>query len=403
MKQTIVFGITGGIAACKMLDLIPKVKAKGINCVVVMTQAAGSIVPPEQFEKVSGNKVRTALFDATFDYREIIQKKSVDHINLAKAAHLMVIAPATANVLAKLAHGVADDYLTTTVLAATCPILIFPSMNTSMWMHPATQKNIAALRSFGYHVFDPDSGLLACGDVGQGRLPAPNVIESEILRFLSQARSLKNKRLVVTSGGTIESIDDVRVLTNRASGKMGAAIAEAAHVRGAEVLLVRSSSSVRPRYAIPECIVETAGDLEKILAKEVPSADILIHTAAVSDFTIKKVSGKLSSKSSHTVILKPNKKIVDSLKQINPNLLLVAFKAEPDCTDDELIAKAKQKLRESRADMVVANHIDRPNQGFGTDTNEVTIVTRDDRVTQIPLASKQVIAEKILDAITALE
>lgn len=402
MKHTIVFGITGGIAACKMPDLILSVTKKGFHVVVVMTRGAASIVPPEQFEKASGNKVLTALFDTTFDYRKILQKKSVEHINLAKAADLLVIAPATANAIAKLAHGTADDYLTTVTLAVACPILIFPSMNTTMWMHPVTQKNIAALRSFGYHVFEPDSGLLACGDVGQGRLPALGVIESEILRFLTQTQSLKNKRVIITAGGTTQPIDDVRVLANRASGKMGAAIADAAYMRGGEVLLVRSSSSVKPRYAVPERIFETASDLEKILAKEVQCADILIHTAAVSDFTVEKITGKLSSISAHALTLTPNKKIVDSMKKINPKLFLVAFKAESGYTDTQLIQAAKQKLEKSRADMVVANHIDRPNQGFGTDTNEVTIVTKNKKVTHIALASKRVIAEKILDAITAL-
>lgn len=402
MNQTIVFGISGGIAAFKMLDLISSVKTKGFNCIVIMTRAAASMVPPEKFEKASGNKVLTGLFDATFDYRKIIQRRTVEHIEIAKAAKLIVIAPATANVLAKLAHGAADDYLTTTVLAATCPVLIFPSMNTNMWSHPATQENIAALRVHGYHVAAPDSGPLACGDTGQGRLPAISTIESEILRFLKRTTSLKNKRVLVTAGGTLEPIDDVRVLTNRASGKMGAALADAALVRGAEVLLVRSSSSVTPRYAIDERIYQTADDLEKILTKEIQTADILIHTAAVSDFTVKKIKGKLSSKSAHALALKPNKKIVDDLKNKNPKLFLVAFKAEAGYTDAQLIHAGKQKLQESRADMVVANHIDRPGQGFGADTNDVCIITKDNYVLHCPLAPKRAIAEQILDVITAL-
>lgn len=402
MKQTVVFGITGGIAAFKMPDLISNIKAKGGNVVVILTRAAASIVPPEQFEKASGNDVLTELFNSTFDYRAILHKKSVDHIEVAKKADIIVIAPATANILAKLAHGQANDYLTTTVLAATCPILLFPSMNTHMWTHPATQKNVATLRSFDYHVIDPDSGPLACGDVGQGRLPAIKTIESDILHALKKTSDLKNKQILVTAGGTMEPIDDVRVLTNRASGKMGASLADAAFIRGANVLLVRSSSSVKPRYTLPEHIFETADDLEKILAKKVPSADILIHTAAVSDFTVKKISGKVSSKSSHSIMLTPDKKIVDSLKHINPKLFLVAFKAEAGCTDTQLINAAKQKLQESHADMVVANHIDRPNQGFGADTNEVFIITKKNHVTHYPLAPKRTIAEKILDAITAL-
>ena len=270
-----------------------------------------------------------------------------------------------------------------------------------MWSHPATQENVAALRAHGYHVVAPDSGPLACGDTGKGRLPAISAIESEILRFLKRTTGLKNKRILVTAGGTTEPIDDVRVLTNRASGKMGGALADAALIRGAEVLLVRSSSSVTPRYAIDQRIYQTADDLEKILTKEIQTADILIHTAAVSDFTVKKIKGKLSSKSAHSLALKPNKKIIDTLKDKNPNLFLVAFKAEAGCTDSELVHTAKQKLEESRADMVIANHIDRPGQGFGYDTNEVCIITKDNSVTRIPLAPKRIIAEKILDAITA--
>ncbi len=393
MEQKIVLGVTGGIAAYKSLDLVKKLREGGIEVFVVMTPTAAKIVDPKEFEKASGNKVFQELFKKDFDYREILRKRKVEHIELAQSASLIVIAPATANVIAKLAAGIADDYLTTIVLAATCPIILCPSMNVYMWHHPAAQKNIETVKSYGYHIIDPDSGMLACGYEGQGRLASIETIHQEILTYLRRAKSLKGKKIIVTSGGTKEPIDDVRFITNKSSGKMGVAIAEESWLRGADVTLLRSRTSVKPRYTIKEKVFETADELEKLLLKEIPSFDICIHAAAVSDFSVKKTKGKLSSDKKYSLTLSPRKKILDALKKVNPKIFLVAFKAEPP--DQELIEKAKKRMKESAADMIVGNRI----SAFGSDTNEIWIITKN-IVKHTGVKSKKEIAEKIIDEIS---
>lgn len=396
-RKTVVLGVTGGIAAFKILELVKLLKRQNINVIVIETPSACRITPPKEFEKASGNKVLTQLFEDHFDYKDILKARRVEHIDVAQSSHLIVIAPATANSIAKLAAGIADDYLTTTVLAATCPIMLYPSMNTVMWRNPITQKNASMLRSLGMQVIAPASGVLACGTEGEGRLPSVSSIAGEIGVQLNRTNALQDKRIIVTAGGTREPIDDVRLIANRSSGKMGIALAEAAYLRGATVTLLRAKTSVAPRYPIKELLFDTADDLETMLHQEVATTNILIQTAAVSDFSVSQTDGKLSSTRPHTLTLEPRRKIIDTLKKQNPNIFLVAFKAEAGLTDAQLIQSAKNKLRESHADMVVANHIDRPGQGFGGDTNEVFIVTKQQAVTHVPLTSKREIAQKILD------
>ena len=246
-------------------------------------------------------------------------------------------------------------------------------------------------------VMAPSSGSLACGTQGEGRLPAVGEIADEIIVQLKRTNELKGERVLVTAGGTIEPIDAVRLLTNRSSGKMGIAIAEQYFLQGADVILLRSTTSVPPRYPVKEHLFDTADDLEKLVKKCISQADICFHVAAVSDFFVEGSRGKLSSQKSHNLILQPRHKIINSIKNINPNIFLVAFKAEAGLTDTQLIKVAKGKLKEAHADAVVANHIDRPNQGFGTDTNEVFIVAKQGAAIHIPLNSKQIIAQKILD------
>lgn len=388
MKKTVVVGVTGGIAAFKILDLVEKLK-RDYRVVVTMTQSATKIVAPKVFEKTIGNKVLTELFEKNFDYRDVLKNRKVEHISLAQTANIIVVAPATANILAKLASGIADDYLTTTILAATCPIVLCPSMNVHMWHNPATQKNIKILKSFGYHIIDPDTGMLACGYEGQGRLAAIDTILTEIQKYLQKNQSLKNVRIVVTAGGTREPIDDVRFITNNSSGKMGVAVAEECFLRGAHVLLLRARSSVQPRYSISEKTFETADELEKHLDKE--RFDVCIHTAAVSDFSVTKTKGKLQSNKKYSLVLTPRQKILDRIKKKNPKAFLVGFKAEVGLTDEQLIEEAK-KLP---ADMVVANHVGLPDRGFESDNNEVFVITK--KVYHIQLQNKRVIAERIID------
>lgn len=397
MKQTVILGITGGIAAFKIPELVSFLKEQGINVIVIETPGATRFVTPKQFTKAGATKVLTQLFKKDFDYQDILKARRVEHVDIAQSSSLIVIAPATANVIAKLAAGIADDYLTSTVLAAACPVMIYPSMNTVMWRNPVTQKNVAALRSVGMSVTTPASGQLACGTEGEGRLPRVVDIARDIVHVLKQRTSLRGKRVIVTAGGTREPIDNVRLIANRSSGKMGVALAETAYLRGGAVTLLRAKTSVAPRYPIKELLFDTADDLETMLHQEVATANILIQTAAVSDFSVSQTDGKLSSTRPHTLTLEPRRKIIDTLKKQNPNIFLVAFKAEAGLTDAQLIKSAKSKLSESHADMVVANHIDRPNQGFGTDTNEVFVVDNRGKVMHVPLAPKITIAQTILD------
>jgi phosphopantothenoylcysteine decarboxylase/phosphopantothenate--cysteine ligase len=312
--KTVLLGVCGGIAAYKTSELIRRLRGAHINTVVIMTKSATAIIAPRELEKLSGNKVYTGLFPRNFNYKTTLRFRTVDHIKLAREASVFVIVPATANCIAKLAGGIADDFLTTTALAATCPVLICPSMNTVMWFHPATQRNIQTLRTYGYSILDPVEGTLACGDEGKGRLPPVDYIEKVILGYLNTTDDLKGKIVIVTAGGTTEKIDDVRYISNKSSGKMGVAIAESCYLRGANVILLRSETSVFPRYKMAEKEFETADDLEKLIKHYVPQADICIHAAAVSDFALKQpLSGKTSSSHPLPLELTPRNKILDKI------------------------------------------------------------------------------------------
>src|SRR6185369_17174424 len=257
MKKTVVLGVTNGIAAFKALDLITLLKEEGVTVHVIMTTRASQMISPAEFEKISGNKVHTQLFENGFDYKKILDARHVEHIDLADNADVMAIVPATANVIGKLAYGIADDFLTTTTLAVSSPVIIAPAMNVHMWSNPIVAENVSKLKKLGYHIIEPERGLLACGYEGKGRLAAASVIKDEIMRQLNRTSSLKNKKIIVTAGGTIEKIDEVRVITNRSSGKMGVALAEELFLRGADVLLLRSKTSVEPRYMMQEELFET--------------------------------------------------------------------------------------------------------------------------------------------------
>jgi phosphopantothenoylcysteine decarboxylase/phosphopantothenate--cysteine ligase len=398
MKKIILVGVSGGIAAFKSLDLVLSLVKKDFDVRVIMTKSAMSMIDAASFEKASEHAVYHELFDANFDYRTILKNRSVDHISLANLACLFVIVPATANVIAKIAAGIADDYLTTTAVAATCPIMIAPSMNVYMWRNPITQKNIYTLHTQGMHIIGPDSGMLACGYKGEGRLADISLLEKEIIRMANRSDSLKGKRIIITAGGTTEPIDDVRVITNRSSGKMGIALAESSFLRGADVLLLRSQTSVTPRYGIPEKIFDSADSLQQLLKTEAPHADICIHAAAVSDFELKqKTSGKISSDKPLPLELTPRTKILDTIKSFNPDIYLVAFKAEWGVSDDQLVSIATSRLSHTNADLIVANDVGRSDQGFQSDNNEVFVITKSGNITHVPLAPKNSIADTVID------
>ena len=401
MKKTIVLGVTSGIAAFKIIDLAKNLKKSGFNVRVIMTKYATQMVPRQEFEKVTGSKVNMEMFEKDFDYKKIIKNRKVDHIELADNADVVVIAPATANAIAKIAHGIADDFLTTTLLATLAPVIVFPSMNVHMWENPIVQDNLKTLKKYGFMIIEPSSGPLACGYEGKGRLLDINAIQKIIEDKLEINDSLKNKKILVTTGGTIEAIDDVRFITNRSSGKMGLAIAQECQRRGAKVLLLRASRSVQATSIIESREFETAEDLFKTLKKELPKFDAIFHTAAVSDFKVENyIKGKIPSNKPQLLNLIPRKKILDEIKEINQKIKLIAFKAEYGLNEKELINKAKDRLIESKSDAIVANDISSKKSGFESDDNEVIIITKKD-YKKIPLSSKINIAKNIIEFLIA--
>jgi len=396
MEKTVVLGITSGIAAYKTLDLVKELKNDDIDVFVVMTDAARKMVNPKEFEEASGNKVYVDLFESDFDYKDILKIRKVDHIDLADRADVICIAPATANVIAKIAYGIADDFLTTMVLASNSPIILCPSMNVHMWNNPVTQENIEKLKKRGFIILLPARGPLACGYEGTGRLPHILAIKEEIMRQILYSKSLTGKQVIVTAGATREKIDDVRFITNNASGKMGAAIADECHLRGAEVVLLRATNAVEPRYVMQQEMFESIEDLQGLVKKYVGDANIVIHTAAVGDFRIAKKKGKTSSKKTLSLELHPTIKVSDEIRKWNPKVKLILFKAEHGLSEDALIKQAKDKLRKSKADAVVANDVSGRDRGFASETNEVIIVTQKE-TKKLSLAPKQEIARRIIE------
>ncbi|HSW48313.1 MAG TPA: bifunctional phosphopantothenoylcysteine decarboxylase/phosphopantothenate--cysteine ligase CoaBC [Candidatus Saccharimonadales bacterium] len=399
-KKTIILGITSGIAAYKSLELIELLKKENLDVFVIMTKSASLMVSPSEFEKASGNEVAIELFKDKFNYKDVLKSRRVEHIALADKADLMVICPATANIIAKLTYGIADDFLTTTALALTKPLIICPSMNVNMWNNHSVVENLAKLKSQRVQIIEPTEGMLACGYEGKGRLENISVIEQEIIRQLNHTDSLKGKKIIITSGGTQEKIDEVRFIINKSSGKMGVALAEECFLRGADVLLLRANSSVKPRYLIKEVTFDTAEELEQLINKYVPECDIIFHTAAVSDFKLEdKIQGKLDSKKAVNLKLIPAGKIIDQIKKLNPKIKLIAFKAEYGLNENDLMKSAKQKIKASHADAIIANEIGKPYRGFQSDTNEVVIVLKNGKTKKIDLNTKQNIASSIIDYI----
>ncbi len=401
MKGTVIFGITGGIAAFKSIELVKELKNEGLDVHVVMTKHATEMISPKEFKLVSGNLVITKLFGKDFDYKKILENKDVKHISLAEKANVMVICPATANIISKLANGIADDYLTTTALAVTSPIIICPAMNVNMWNNPIVQENLEKLRKRNFYIVEPEKGMLACGYEGMGRLAEIKKVKQEVLNCLNQKKSLKGKKVIVTAGGTVEKIDDVRVITNRSSGKMGVAIAEECFLRGAEVLLLRAKNSVAPRYCINEKTFTTADGLLKMVESNVKKYDYFYHAAAVSDFKPEvQIKGKLSSKKTVIIKLKPQVKILDRIKEFNPSIRLIAFKAECISDQGKLGNVAFKRLKESNSDVIIANDVGKRSRGFEVDTNEVMIIFADGEKVFVPLSDKRKVAQQIVESVS---
>ena len=392
--REVVLGVTGGIAAYKSAEIVSRLRHMGANVHVIMTENAAKFVCPLTFQTLSANPVAVDTFDAP-------ERWNVEHVALAKLAEVFVIAPATANILAKMANGIADDMLSTTVLATKAPVLAAPAMNTGMWTAPATQENVRVLQERGVRMIGPASGMLACGDEGAGRMSEPEEIVSAVADILSTARDLCGLKVLVTAGATRERIDPVRFISNDSSGKMGFAIAEAARDRGAEVTAVYGSVSVPLPAGIRAVRIESARDLLDAMMQECPDQDVIIQAAAVADYRpenaenrkIKKQSGK-----GITLKLTENPDVAKAVGEIRkPGQTLVGFAAETD----HLAENAQRKLQSKNLDMIVANDVTLPGAGFNTDTNIAALITRDG-IQELPLQSKRKLADKILDTILAI-
>lgn len=389
--KKIVLGVTGGIAAYKSAEIVSRLRHLGAEVHVIMTENAAKFVAPLTFQTLSANPVVTDTFATPETW-------NVEHVALAKLADIFVIAPATANILAKMACGIADDMLSTTVLATKAPVLAAPAMNTGMWTAPATAQNVETLRNRGLHIIGPGSGMLACGDEGAGRMSEPEEIVAEIERILAAKADLQGLKVLVTAGATRERLDPVRFLTNDSSGKMGFALAEAARDRGAEVTLVKGSTTAKVPSGVRIVEAESAVDLLRAMKKEAGRQDIVIQAAAVADYrpaTFSKTKIKKKAGEALTVTLEENPDIAKAVGAMKKkDQILAGFAAETD----HVVKHAKEKLAAKNLDLIVANDVTRPGAGFNTDTNIVTLITAD-RTEDLPIMTKRAAAEIILDRI----
>lgn len=388
--KTVILGITGGIAAYKMANVASGLRKSGANVHVIMTKNATEFITPLTFETLTNNRCIVDTFDRNFQY-------DVAHISLAKAADLILIAPATANVIAKLAHGQADDMLTTTVLAARCKKLVAPAMNTAMLENPITQDNLKTLTHYGFGIIQPAVGLLACKDVGSGKLPEPEALLDEIARELAREKDLAGVHVTVTAGPTQESLDPVRFLTNHSSGKMGYAIAREAMLRGAEVTLISGPVALKPVPGVKLVPIITAQNMLEAVQAALPQTDILIKAAAVADYRPATVADeKLKKKDGELSI--PLERTADILAWVSENrhegLFVCGFSMETE----NMLENSRGKLIKKGLDMIVANNLKTQGAGFGVETNVVTLITRDE-IKELPLMGKDEVAGKLLDEI----
>lgn len=391
--KTVLLGVTGGIAAYKAAALASALVKQHAAVEVVMTQHATEFITPLTFEQLTGRKVMVDTFDRNFVHQ-------VEHISLAQRTDLVLIAPATANICAKLAHGLADDMLTTTVLACRCPKLIAPAMNTNMYENPVTQDNLDTLRRYGWEVISPASGRLACGAVGPGKLPEPEDLLQYVLRQLALPHDLSGKRILISAGPTQEALDPVRYLTNHSTGKMGYALARMAMLRGAEVTLVSGPVSIAPPPFIRLIPIVSARDMFVAITANAADSDYIFMAAAVADYTpaqyaddkIKKHDGDLS------IPLQRTKDILAYLgEHRSDNQIICGFSMETR----DMLENSRAKLQKKKVDMICANNLKVPGAGFGVDTNVITMITKDE-ITQLPLMTKEETANAILDKAISL-
>ncbi|MBR3430276.1 MAG: bifunctional phosphopantothenoylcysteine decarboxylase/phosphopantothenate--cysteine ligase CoaBC [Clostridia bacterium] len=392
--KKVVLGVTGGIAAYKSAEVVSRLRHNGAEVHVIMTRNATEFVSPLTFQTLSANPVITDTFKTP-------EAWNVEHVALAKLADIFVIAPATANILAKMACGIADDMLSTTVLATKAPILVAPAMNTGMWTAEATRNNAEILRKRGVHFAGPESGMLACGDEGAGRMSEPDDIVNAIVGILEDKHDLEGMKILVTAGATRERLDPVRFLTNDSSGKMGFALAEAARNRGAEVTLVKGSTTAVVPSGIRIISIESAMDLLKTMKKEAPKQDVIIQAAAVADYrpvSVSKTKIKKKAGEPMTLTLEENPDVAKTIGAMKKkNQIFVGFAAETDHMEKH----ASDKLVSKNLDMIVANDITKAGAGFNTDTNIATLICREG-ADSLPLMSKKELADIILDRICTI-
>jgi phosphopantothenoylcysteine decarboxylase / phosphopantothenate---cysteine ligase len=392
----VALGVSGGIAAYKAAEIVRLLQDREIRVQVVMTGAAQEFVRPLTFAALSGEKVITGMFDAGNTEPNI--DSAVEHIAVAQAIDALVVAPATADILAKFAQGIANDFLTTLFLATTAPVVVAPAMNVNMWNHPATQANLETLRKRGVKVVEPDSGYLACGMMGPGRLAANEAIVAAVLDVLGAAQDLAGETVLITAGPTREKIDPVRYITNRSSGRMGYALAEAALRRGAHVLLVSGPTSITPPDAVEMTRVETAEQMREAALRLFPQATIVIKTAAVSDYRPKAAAGqKLKRSGPMSLELEPTTDILAELAGKKTNQLIVGFAAETE----NVLENARKKLARKKLDAIVVNDVSQEGVGFDSERNAVTILTPDE-VVEVPETTKWEVAQRVLDQVVKL-
>jgi phosphopantothenoylcysteine decarboxylase/phosphopantothenate--cysteine ligase len=389
-NKTIVLGITGGIAAYKAADIASKLIQAGARVEVVMTESAIRFIAPLTLRNIIARPVVTDMFEPAAEY-------SLEHIALAEAADVVVIVPATANTIAKIAIGIADNMLTSVVLATKAPVIVAPAMNDNMFQNPVTQDNLARLKARGFIIINPAHGRLASGKIGWGRLAEVETIIGTVKQVLGRKGDLAGKRIVVTAGGTQEPIDPVRHIGNRSSGKMGCAMAEAARDRGATVALITAPTSLPEPAGIEVVHVQTASQMKDAVAQAVTKANALIMAAAVADYQPKAFTEAKIKKEASTLTLELIR-TPDILAEVKGDFLRVGFAAE----SEDVVANARQKLQKKQLDLIIANDITSTESGFGVDTNKVTIIDRKGNVDNLPLLPKREVADKILDKVVGM-
>ncbi len=389
--KCVVLGVTGSIAAYKIASLASALVKLHADVNVIMTKNATNFINPITFETLTSNKCLVDTFDRDFQF-------NVEHVALAKRADIFMVAPASANVIGKMAHGIADDMLTTTIFAAKCKKLVSPAMNTNMFENPILQDNLATLRKYGFEIIEPASGYLACGDTGAGKMPEPDVLLQYILRDLAHEHDLANKKVLVTAGPTQEFIDPVRYITNHSTGKMGYAIAKAAMERGAEVTLVTGPVSIDPPMFVEVVKVKSAAEMADAVKAKARECDIIIKSAAVADYRPKKVAAEKIKKKDNEGSSIELERTEDILSYLGTHKKKGQFVCGFSMETENMLENSKKKLDKKNVDMIVANNLRTEGAGFGTDTNVVTIIMADE-TWQLPIMSKDEVANAIFDTI----